>query len=372
MRYTISNDIDLYFMRKALRLALQGEGKTSPNPMVGALIVQQGQIIGRGFHARAGSPHAEILALQQAGDNSRGATLYVTLEPCSHHGRTPPCVDSVIASGVKRVVAAMGDPNPLVSGRGFSKLRRAGVEVNCGVLENEARRINEVFIKYIQTRNPFVVMKAAISLDGKIATANGESKWISSPNSRQMVHHLRNKYDAVMIGVETAIQDDPLLTTRLSPEIQQRSPVRIIVDSKLRLPLGSKLVLTASQSPVIVATTANSLPEKRSELEARGVDVILLPDSNDRVSLSSLMDCLGSREISSVLIEGGATVNAAALESGIVDKVLLFFAPILIGGTTSPGFVGGAGCKDLASAWSLESISIKNIGPDLLFEGYVK
>ncbi len=360
---------DEAFMRRALELAARARGKTSPNPLVGAVVVKDGAVVGEGYHRKAGEPHAEVHALEQAGSRARGATLYVNLEPCCHFGRTPPCTEAIIRAGIARVVAATLDPNPLVSGKGVARLREAGISVEVGVLEKEARRLNEVFFKYITTRLPFVTLKAALSLDGKIATAAGESKWITGEEARRFVHELRAQHDAVMVGIGTVLADDPSLTVRLVET--ERQPRRIVVDSRLRIPLESQLVRTAREVPTIVAAVAGlAPPEKKDALAARGVAVWELPGDQGRVDLGALAAALGRAEVTSVLLEGGATLNAAALAAKLVDKLVFFFAPLLIGGRDAPGPVGGEGVPRLEEAVKVAELEWRQVGRDLLVMGY--
>lgn len=361
---------DEIFIRRTLSLAEMGRGRTSPNPMVGSVVVKDGKVIGEGFHRAAGEPHAEVVALREAGGAARGATLYVTLEPCCHYGRTPPCTDLIIRSGVKRVVAAMEDPNPVVSGRGFRRLAEAGIEVRSGVLEGEARRLNEVFIKYITTGCPFVVMKFAMSLDGKIATSAGESRWISCEESRRAVHHLRDRYDAVMVGVGTILADDPMLTTRLNGN--GRDPRRIVVDSSLRTPPDARAINPSSDAPTLIAVTEGAERERFLRFDRKNVEFIVAPAKEGRVDLEWLMLELGRRKITSVLLEGGSTLNAGAIQAGIVDKVAAFIAPILIGGSEAPGPIGGSGVERLSEAVELTPPEVEFIGKDMLVTAYVR
>jgi len=355
-------------MRRVLRLAARGRGGTSPNPLVGAIVVKDGVVVGSGYHAKAGTPHAEIHALKEAGTRAKGATLYVNLEPCCHYGRTGPCTEAIIEAGIKRVVVAMTDPNPLVSGKGLKRLLEAGLEVTTGVLEKEARQLNEVFIKYITFGRPFVVSKAAVSLDGKIATSKGQSKWITSPQARAYAHVLRDWYDAILVGVGTVLSDDPLLTTRLSGG-GGRHPVKVIVDSKARTPVSARIFSEESPAPTIIATTKGAPPEKLEEIAAAGAQVVVV-NEGPRVDLQLLMGLLAAKEITSVLIEGGAEVHASAFRSKIVDKVVWFIAPKLIGGSDAPGPIGGEGVESLSEAVVLERVRLKKIGPDICVEGY--
>ncbi|MEW5897801.1 MAG: bifunctional diaminohydroxyphosphoribosylaminopyrimidine deaminase/5-amino-6-(5-phosphoribosylamino)uracil reductase RibD [Bacillota bacterium] len=359
-------------MRLALELAKKAEGFTSPNPLVGAVLVKDGEIVGTGCHARAGSPHAEIMALREAGEKAQGATLYVNLEPCCHHGRTGPCTEAVIAAKIRKVVVAMADPNPLVAGKGIARLRQAGVEVAVGVLEAEAGRLNEVFSKYITTGLPFVVLKAAMSLDGKIATRRGESRWITSEQARIFGHRLRHRYDAILAGVGTVLADNPSLTARL-PEGGGRDPVRVVLDSSARTPPGAKIINQASPAHTLIAATPKAPAARVAALKEAGAEVLVLPpDEKGRVNLPLLMKELAGREITSVLIEGGAEVHASALNAGIVDKVAWFIAPRIIGGKEAPGPVGGLGAGRLDEAVPLRNVSVQRIGEDIYIEGYVE
>jgi len=363
-------ETDRNWMRRALDLAVRARGRTSPNPMVGAVIVTDGQVVGEGFHAYAGSDHAEVAALREAGPAAAEGTLYVSLEPCCHQGRTPPCVDQILGAGIRRVVAAGEDPNPSVSGRGFASLREAGVRVEVGLLGEEAARLNEAFFKYIRTGVPFVTLKVAASLDGKIATRTGESRWITGESARRRVHQLRNEVDAVLVGIGTVLRDDPLLTTRLGIA-DQRDPIRVIVDNLARLPLRAKVVNRASTAPTILAVSQMAPRTKLEALEREGVQVIVVENSPRRVSLERLLEVLGKRGILSVMIEGGAEINASALREGIADKVLVFLAPILIGGKSTPTAVGGEGIESLAQALRLRDVRIERFDGDILVEGYL-
>ena len=357
---------DENFMREALRIARHAEGRTSPNPLVGAVVVRDGKIIAEGWHRRAGTPHAEIHALNMAGSLAAGATLYVTLEPCSHFGRTPPCARAIVEAGIKKVVAAMSDPNPLVAGRGFEILRAAGVEVEVGVLEAEARALNEIFIKWVTKNLPFVTMKFACSLDGKIATVGGESKWISGEASRKFTHHLRDINDAILVGVGTVLKDNPSLTTRL---VEGKNPVRVIVDSNARTPPGSTVV-TDKSARTIIAVTSNAQSEKISALKNFGVEIIFAGDG-ERVDLKILMSELARREITSVLVEGGGTIHFSMLKEKLVDKIFAFVAPKILGGENSLTAVAGAGFEKLSDAVKLKNFTAQKLGEDFLLSGYV-
>ncbi len=361
---------DVKHMRRALALAARARGRTSPNPLVGAVVVNGGEVVGEGYHRAAGGAHAEVHAINHAGAAAHGGTLYVTLEPCSHYGRTPPCTETIIQSRVARVFAAHVDPNPKVGGKGIRELEKAGVQVNVGLCEPEARRLNEVFIKYIRTNQPFVILKSAMSLDGKIATASGESQWISSEASRLEGHEIRNSVDAVLVGVNTVINDNPSLTTRL-PERVGKDPARIVVDSECRTPSTAKVFNPDSEANTIIATTKRASEERIARLEAAGAKVLVVEEVENRVCLSSLMHALGYQGITSVLIEGGAEVNASALKAGIVDKMVFFVAPKLIGGADAPGPIGGEGIQRLAEAHVLRDVNVESIDGDILVEGYL-
>ncbi len=357
---------DEFFMREALRIAKNALGRTSPNPLVGAVVVKDGKIIAEGWHRQAGTPHAEVHALNMAGDLAAGATLYVTLEPCSHFGRTPPCVNKILDSGIKRVVAAMEDPNPAVAGRGFEILRSNGVEIETGLLENEARKLNEVFLKWITRKMPFVTMKFAGSLDGKIATVGGESQWISGTESRKFTHHLRDINDAILVGIGTVLADNPSLTTRL---VAGKNPIRIIVDSNARTPLNSTVV-TDKSARTIIAVTKNAPSDKISALKACGVEIITAGDG-ERVDLKLLMEQLAVREITSILVEGGGEIHFSMLKSGLVDKILAFIVPKILGGDGKFTAVTGFGFEKLAEAVKIKEFNAEKLGEDILLSGYV-
>ncbi len=356
------------YMRLAIEIAKKGAGKVNPNPMVGAVIVKDERVIGQGYHKYYGGNHAEVNAFENLSDNPEGATIYVTLEPCSHYGKTPPCVDKIIANKISKVVVGTLDPNPLVEGRGIKALKEAGIEVITGVLEEECKKLNEVFMKYILYKRPFVVLKTAMTLDGKIATESGESKWITSDKSRQEVHKLRNKLSAIMVGVNTVIKDNPELTCRLEGG---KNPVRIIVDSKLRIPLGSNVVVD-NLAQTIVATTEVADKDKILVLEKLGVKVLIINSKNERVDLKSLMIELGKRGIDGILLEGGATLSFSALEENIVDKIQVYIAPKIIGGEKSKTSIGGKGIEKLSDAIMLNNMTVKSVGTDLLIEAYLK
>lgn len=366
-------------MRRALRLARRGYGQTSPNPMVGAVLVRSGQVIGQGFHQRAGLPHAEIEALRRAerrGHNPRGATLYVTLEPCSTHGRTPPCTDAIIAAGIKRVVVAATDPNPRHAGRGFALLRRAGIKVVQGVLSAEAAQLNEVFNHWIVHRTPFVTVKAAMSLDGKIATRTGESKWITGPESRAYAMHLRAGADAILVGVNTVLADDPALTVRAvdGPGAKMagaRQPRRIVLDSQARTPLSSRLVVDDFADLTTIVVTKEA-PERRVKALAGKVRVEVAPVRRGGIDLHGLLQRLGEREITSLLVEGGGEVNASFLFSGLAQRVAFFYAPKIIGGRAARKGVAGTSISNLRDALLLNEVEYRWLGDDLLLAGLLR
>ncbi len=359
------------FMKLVLRLAAKRRGRTSPNPMVGAVIVKNGVIAGKGYHKKAGEPHAEINALTAAGAKSKGADLYINLEPCSHVGRTPPCADALIKAGIRQVFVAMEDPNPQVAGSGIKRLKAAGIKVETGLLEEEARRLNEAFVKWITTGTPFVTLKAAASLDGRIATRSGDSKWITGEAARRHVHRMRDRTDAILVGIGTVEKDNPSLTARL-PRGKGKDPLRVVLDSELRIPLTAKAINSDSSAPLLVATTEKADKRKAKELEKRGVEVLSFKSIKGRVPLRPLMMELGSREVTSLLVEGGSEVHASALNEGIADKLALFYAPKIIGGREAVGIVGGAGANALSEAIEIEEMTTRSVGEDILVEGYLK
>ena len=360
---------DEKYMRLALRLAIKAKGRTSPNPLVGAVIVKDNRIIGKGYHRRAGKPHAEINALDMAGERARGATLYLNLEPCAHFGRTSPCTKKIISSRIKEVVVAMIDPNPLNYSRGVKELRKAGIEVKVGILEEKAKKINEAYITYITTRKPFVILKTAMSLDGRIATKTGDSKWITNESSRKYVHKLRSEVDAVLVGIETVLKDDPLLTVRSPKSKVQSQPIRVVVDSRARIPLGAKIL--NQESPTIVATTKFASKRKIEALRKKEVKVLIIRDRNKKVNLKELLKKLGELEITSLLVEGGGKINASFLENDLVNKILFFIAPKIIGGEEALTPVEGEGIERIKHTTKLKNISIKRFREDMLVEGYV-
>jgi diaminohydroxyphosphoribosylaminopyrimidine deaminase/5-amino-6-(5-phosphoribosylamino)uracil reductase len=361
--------MDEKYMEIALELAKKGAGRVSPNPMVGAIIVKDNRIIAKGYHKEYGRAHAEVDAFKNACEDVEGSTMYVTLEPCSHYGKTPPCADKIIEKKIGRVVIGSLDPNSLVCGSGVKKLIDAGIEVKVGVLDTECKKLNEVFMKYILEKKPFVLMKSAMSLDGKIATYSGESKWISGEESRKNVHILRNEISSIMVGVETVIKDNPELTCRLK---NGRNPIRIVVDSSLRIPLESKLVETAREIKTIIATTDRADYEKSIRLKEKGVIVLITESINKQVDLLDIMKKLGEMKIDSILLEGGGTLNFSALSQGIVDKVQVYIAPMIIGGEKSKTIVSGTGIEFLKDAFKLRDLNLSLLGQDILIEGYIK
>ena len=346
---------DEYWMKRALRLAEKGRGRTSPNPMVGAVLIREGKAVGEGYHAKAGEAHAEIVALQAARGEARGATLYLNLEPCAHHGKTPPCAPEVIEAGVKRVVIGMEDPNPLVKGKGIEILRRGGLELEVGILERECRRLNEAFCKYILKKEPFVILKVAATLDGKIATRTGDSKWISGEASRRFVHKLRDQVDGVLVGIGTVLKDDPLLTARARGG---RDPYRIVLDSRLNIPEEARVIGT-SPSKAIIAATALAPKDRIEKFEKRGVQIFIFDSKEGKVDLRSCLSKLGEIGMMSLLVEGGSQVNGSFLDEGVIDKFFLFLSPKLIGDHQATGIFGGRGVSNLHEAIALKEMNIR-------------
>lgn len=354
-----------FYMRLALENARAMKGQTTPNPLVGSVIVNDDRIVGFGAHMKAGEPHAEIHALRMAGERAAGGTIYVTLEPCSHHGRTGPCAEAIVRAGLKKVVIATLDPNPLVSGRGVEILKQAGIEVIVGVCEEESRKMNEVFNKYIVTKLPFVTLKSAVTLDGKIATSTSDSKWITSEEARKEVHQLRNESAGILVGVNTVIADNPELTTRIP---NGRNPIRIILDSTLRIPLESRVV-TDGLAPTWIFTTENHDSVKKQELENAGIKVFVA-GGEKHVYLQATLEILGEQFVSSLLIEGGGEINAAFLEHKLIDKLVLYIAPKVIGGKHSPSFLEGLGVLKMSEAIEFSDVAFTQVGKDFKFIGY--
>ncbi len=367
------DETHITLMRRALTLARMGKGHTSPNPLVGAVIVKAGNIVGEGYHQKAGGPHAEIHALQAAGTAAKDGTLYVNLEPCCHWGRTPPCTDALIQAGIAQVYIAEVDANPKVAGKGIRQLEAAGISVNIGICTEEAAQLNEVHRKYVQTGQPFVILKTAMSLDGKIATATGESQWITSEASRQKVHEIRDEVDAILVGSGTVRRDNPALTTRLAHR-PGKDATRIVLDSRGRTPTDANVFNAESTAGLIIAVTPQAPAHNIASLKKAGADVIVVPAKHGRVGFSALMETLGAREITNVLIEGGAEVNATAIATGVVHKVICFVAPKLIGGADAPGPLGGQGILALADAPKLEKVTVMPVqggDGDILIQGYL-
>ncbi|MBU4488596.1 MAG: bifunctional diaminohydroxyphosphoribosylaminopyrimidine deaminase/5-amino-6-(5-phosphoribosylamino)uracil reductase RibD [Candidatus Omnitrophica bacterium] len=359
---------DRKYMAIALSLAEKGIGMTAPNPVVGAVLVKNGRIVAADYHRKAGAPHAEALAIKRAGKDARGATLYCTLEACAHYGKTPPCADLVIKSGIKRAVFAMKDPNPLNNGKGLTCLKKAGIKTECGILEDEARSLNRPFIKFMKKRLPYVTLKIAQSLDGKIADKDGCSKWISSEESRHLVHKLRALNDAVMVGVNTLMKDDPLLNNRHCPAFKKQ-PLRIILDTDLRTPKASRILKNSKGDGAILIACGKgvSLKKKRS-LEKKGAEVVLLPRENGRVKLISLLRYLYARGIMSLLCEGGSELCASLVKNRLADEAYFFISPKIIGGKSAPTACGGSG-SSIKDATGLKDVRVETCGPDIVIRG---
>ena len=350
------------YMELTIRLAEKGRGLTSPNPMVGCIIVKRGRIVGKGFHKAAGTEHAEVLAIAEAGKKAINSTMYVNLEPCSHWGRTPPCTEKIVEAGVREVIIGAKDPNPLVDG--FRELKFRGVKTKIGILEKEAKKLNEVFMKYMKTKKPFVILKVAMSLDGKIATATGSSKYITSREARAYVHQLRSEVDAVMVGLNTVLRDNPELTPRL---VKGRDPMKIVVDSRLKIPKNCNLLKEPTK--LIIAATNKASKNDIKKLQHKGATVITTKSKNGMVDLQDLMKQLGRHGITGVMIEGGSQLNSSAIKEGVVDKVLIFTAPKLIG--NGIGAIGSLGIKKISNAINLKNPVCRRIGSDMMVEGYL-
>jgi diaminohydroxyphosphoribosylaminopyrimidine deaminase/5-amino-6-(5-phosphoribosylamino)uracil reductase len=362
--------MDIKYMKRAIEISKKGAGFTNPNPLVGAVIVKDDQIIGEGYHEKYGDHHAEVNAFNNATASVEGATMYVTLEPCSHYGNTPPCAKAIVEKKIKKVIVGMVDPNPLVAGRGIKMMRDAGIEVKTGVLSDEVKKVNEIFLKYIQDNRPYCIMKTAMTLDGKIATKTGDSKWISNTSSRRFSHEIRNRVSGILVGINTVLNDDPRLTTRL--DRRSTDPIRIILDSKARIPLDAKVLTVASDSGVIVATTEKANDEKIEKLKSLGVEIIKTPLKDNRVDLDYLINTLGERSIDSLLIEGGGTVNFSFLKERLVDKIYSFIAPKIIGGREALTPVEGDGFDTIDEGIELKDVSVQDYYGDVLIEAYVK
>lgn len=351
-----------------MKLALKAKGETSPNPIVGALVVKKGRIIGKGFHKRAGLAHAETIALDKAGDKARGATLYVTLEPCAQFGRTPPCVNRIIRSGIKQVIVGMPDPNPLNNGKGIQILRDHKIKVEVGFLEKRLKKINEVFIKYITKRTPFVTVKAAQSLDGKIATKTGDSKWITSDKSRSLSHRIRKNYDAIMVGINTILRDNPKLEAWFS----KKQPIKIIVDSQLSTPQEADIFSDKAQVIIVTLPQKPGQETENRKILAKKARIIEVKEKEGQINLRAMLKKLAQLEITNILVEGGGTLIGGLFDEGLVDKVLFFISPKIIGGKDASTSVMGKGIDRIDKAIRLKEIKLRRLGEDLLVEGYIK
>lgn len=359
---------DEKYMRLAMQLAGNAIGRTSPNPLVGAVIVKDNRVVGCGWHRKAGTPHAEVHALNQAGELAQGADVYVTLEPCAHYGKTPPCAKALVEAKVKNVYGGLLDVNPKVAGKGFKILEDAGIHVEYGFLQDELRKQNEVFFKWIEHKKPFVVLKAAMTLDGKIATATGQSKWITNETSRAYGYKLRDIYDGIMVGINTVIEDNPILTARVDGG---KNPIRIVVDSSLKIDINANVVQDKS-AKTIIATTDKADKDKILKLQAQDVDVIVVDkDKNDKVDIEKLLDILGQQNICSILVEGGATLSGSFVAKKLVDKVYFFIAPKIVGGKEAKTPVAGTGILNLQEALALKDIQIEKLEEDILIIGRV-
>jgi len=360
---------DANYLEMCYALAEKALGWTSPNPYVGAVIVRRGEVVGWGYHEKCGREHAEAAALDRAGQRARGATAYVTLEPCIHWGRTPPCIDRILQAKLSRVVVSDHDPNPQVHRKGIGRMRAAGIAVFTGLLKEKNRRLNEAYIKFITKKIPFVILKAAASLDGKIATRTYASQWISSSSTREYIHLMRGEYDAIMVGINTILKDDPRLTLR-HPQWRNKRQTRIILDSHLRLPLNARILSTLPRGDVLVFTARTAPSKKARALEKKGAHVISTPESGGRLQIQSVLEWLGLREISSVLVEGGGRIHTEFLERRLADKILVTYSPQLIGGKSAPSFFQGDGIRSLEEALQLQKSRTFRIGNDILVEGY--
>lgn len=356
-----------YFMGLAMKLALKARGRTSPNPMVGALVVKNGAIVGKGYHRKAGLAHAEIIAMEEAGKKSKGAALYVTLEPCVHFGKTPPCVDKIIKNGIREVIIGMLDPNPINNGRGVNILKQHKIRVKVGFMENELRKMNEVFIKYISRGVPFLTVKLAQSLDGKIATRKGNSKWITSDKSRTYAHRMRQDYDAIMVGVNTVIRDNP----RLDPWFSKRHPAKVVVDSQLSTPENANVFSGNARVFIItLPTQPGQETENRKSLSKRA-KILEVKEKAGQINLKDMLRKLAQLGITNILVEGGGTLVGSLFDERLVDKVLFFISPKIIGGKEAIGSVMGQGVPTVDKSFKLREVKLRKIGEDFLFEGYV-
>lgn len=367
-RILLTYKLNQNYMKLALSLACKAEGKTSPNPMVGAVIVKSGKVISRGYHKKIGLPHAEIVALKKAGSKAQGAHLYVNLEPCCHQGRTPPCTEAIIDAGIKKVVIGIRDPNHLVNGKGIRCLLKNGIEVVTDVLKEDCERLNESFLKYIRTKRPWVMLKSALSLDGKIATRTGDSQWITGSKARYYAHQLRNRVDAILVGAGTVLADNPRLTVRLKSR-GMTSPARIVVDGRHVIPISARVFDNANKERVIYATLNNIPIKRKNKLKKMGVEVLLIKQKRGQVHLPQLMDKLGEMEITSIMVEGGSEINGNFFKEKLIDKLVYFIAPIIIGGKDALGPVGGKGIGKLADALRIKDVKVSQVGNDLIIEG---
>ena len=361
---------DHHFMQMALDLAIKGQGFTSPNPMVGAVVVKDGRMVGSGYHQMVGGPHAEVNAIDAAGKLAKGATLYVTLEPCNHTGRTPPCTRKILAAGIKRVVVAMMDPNRDVAGGGAKLLEQQGIRITTGVCQAQARKLNEAFVKFVRTRRPFVIAKCAATLDGRIATRCGDSKWVTGEKARQFVHRLRHAVDGILVGINTVRTDNPSLTARL-PDGQCKDPVRVILDTHLSISPEAKLLRQESDADTILVVGEALTPDKQTNFEKDGIRVIQSELKNGLIDMDALMDRLGTMGLTSILIEGGSRVLASAFGAGIVDKVLFFYAPKILGGDDGIPICSGPGPELMSQSIAINDINVRRFGDDVMIEGYI-
>lgn len=371
-------NLDNYYMKRALELSQRAVGSVNPNPLVGSIIVKNNKVIGEGYHEYFGGPHAEVNAFANAKENAfknavddvEGATMYVTLEPCSHYGKTPPCADAIVRNKIAKVVIGMIDPNPMVAGKGIEILRNSGIEVITGIMEKEIKKTNEIFIKYITTKEPFCIMKTAMTMDGKIATSIGDSKWISNEKSRAYVHELRQRVSGIMVGIGTVLKDDPELTTRREGMISL-NPTRIIIDSKARISLEAKVLKCDEKSKTIIVTTELAEKAKIETIKQKGAEVIVTNSKNGWVDLNHLMGVLGGMGIDSILLEGGSTLNYSAIEAGVVDKVITFISPKIFGGTSGKTPVGGKGIEHVKDSIKLLNTEVTRFDEDIMIEAYV-
>jgi len=365
----VTPDVDKKYMALALELAEKGRGKVEPNPMVGAVLVKDGEIVGKGYHQVFGGAHAEVYAIHEGGTNSRGATLYVSMEPCAHYGKTAPCVDAIIKAGIKKVVAAIIDPNHITSGKGIQKLKGGGVEVVVGVMEMQAKRHNAPFFKLMQKGLPYVTVKWAMSIDGKIATHTGESRWITSDESRKYAHKIRGQMDGILVGINTVARDDPLLTCRIEG---WRNPKRIVVDSNALLPIHSRLLSTINEGEIIIAVNKNAQPNRVEKLEQLGCKIVRTNDINGYVDLNELFQQLGEMKLTNILVEGGSRVITSVIEGHLADKAMIFIAPIIIGGEGAKSPVLGTGINKISEAAEIDEVEIKRFSNDIVIEGTLK